>query len=172
VTWDEQEYMPFPIGHEDLEENSAGDLPSCRLSFSNVTREFSRYLWIGRGMVGNQVVIRLVNAGLLADPSAVIEWEWEVRGATVSETGVVLSLELPNFYSITTPTGIYARDRCNFRYRDPETCGYVGDLPFCDKTILGPMGCLVHGQDEAAAGRPIRHPRINRAFPGIPPVLS
>jgi hypothetical protein len=172
VIWDEQTFYPFPISHEDIESNSAGDLPSCRITLSNTTREFSRYLWLGRGMVGRTVIIRLVHEELLADPSAVIAWEWEVRAATVSDGGIVLSLELPDFYGEATPTNIYTRDRCHFRYRDPETCGYVGDLPYCDNTILGPMGCLVHGQDEALYGRPIRHPRINRAFPGIPPRIA
>ncbi|MCK9603575.1 MAG: hypothetical protein M0R66_04370 [Candidatus Omnitrophica bacterium] len=170
VTWAEQEFLPYPLIHEDLEANSAGELPTCRLKLSNVTREFSRYLWLGKGMIGQTVTIRLVHSALLEVAEAKIEWTWEVRAATVTSEGIVLSLELPNYFDVASPTGIYARDRCSFRYKDPETCGYVGDLTFCDKTIFGAAGCQAHGLDEAAAGRPIRHPRINRAFPGIPPV--
>lgn len=169
VTFDGDTYHPFPITHEAIESNSVGDLPKCQLTFSNVTREYTRYLVLGRGMVGQTVYIRLVHQDHLADPDAKVEWAWEVKGAAIAGDVVTLTLELPDFWDAAVPTHVFARDRCRWRYKDPETCGYVGDMPTCDKTLLGPLGCLEHGLDELAEGRPIRHPRLFGAFPGIPP---
>jgi len=171
VTWDEQTYYPYPITHEEQEANSAGDLPSCRLTFSNITREFARYLMLGQGMVGQTVDIRLVHLDHLDNPDASVRWVWEVKTAAVGADVITLTLELPDFFETAVPTSAYARDRCRWRFKSSETCGYIGENPTCDKTLAGPLGCLFHGEDERLNGRPIRHPRLFGAFPGIPPVV-
>ena len=55
---------------------------------------------------------------------------------------------------------------CPFVYMGPH-CGYAGDLPDCDKTIDGPMGCAFHGEDERKAGRIVMHPARYGGFPEV-----
>jgi len=160
-------FYPFPITHEPIRQDSGGDLPQTSLTFSNATREFIRYLETGEGLVGRAVQITLTHQATRAAGDG-ISWDFEIKGAIATNEVITLRLEYPEFYRTPMPQDLFTRDRCRFRFKDENTCGYRGTLIGCDKSLNGPDGCTARGADEAAAGNVVLHPARFGAFPALP----
>lgn len=45
-------------------------------------------------------------------------------------------------------------DQCSFRYKDPRTCGYGGNMPTCDLSFDGENGCRAHNNTRNYGGYP------------------
>jgi phage-related protein len=56
-----------------------------------------------------------------------------------------------------------ARDFCQWRFRDPNTCAYDGPAPSCDYTLQGPNGCSAKGRRNDGQWQTI----MFGAYPGI-----
>lgn len=162
-------YYPFPIFHGGIKEGSNGNLPSIDVSVANVSREISQALATHNGLVGQRVVIRLVNHAELLNSQAQIREDSIVRGVRVTQEIVTFTLAAGNLYERQLPARRITSGHCGFQYGG-AACGYsleTGNLATCSKLKDGDNGCTEHGDDEVANGLPRRHPERFGAFPGV-----
>lgn len=162
-------YYPFPMTRGPINVDSDGNLPSTTLALSNVTRELLGYLAPNPGLIGQNVSMLSVNAGLLGTGNELEDsFEWSIAGAQVTDQAIALDLVPPITLSdLEAPRQRFFRDACPFKYRDPLTCAYEGSIATCDRSLFGANGCMVHGNDEVANGRPRMHPYLYGGFPGL-----
>jgi len=165
VTVDGKTYRPFPVIHEAIAGDSAGNLPQLTLSLSNVSRELDYYIETGKGLSGNRVEMRVYNRAAAA-PSDLVAFTFEIAGVALSDTVVTARLQLPSFLRYQIPAELFVRGRCRWAYKG-EQCAYRGPIADCDKTLFGTNGCNVHGIDEESRGLPRLHPRRFGGFPGL-----
>jgi len=60
ITFAGNDYSPFPIGFEVMEESNSGDLPIVNLVVGNVSREISSYMENRNGLLDCPVIMRWV----------------------------------------------------------------------------------------------------------------
>lgn len=162
-------YSPFPIFHGGIKEGSNGNLPSIDVSVGNVSREISQALATYNGLIGQPVVIRLVQMAELLNAQAQIREDSLVRGVRVTQEVVTFTLAAGNLYERQLPARRINSGHCGVFYGG-AACGYdltTGSLTTCSKLKDGPNGCTEHGDDEVANGLTRRHPERFSAFPGV-----
>ena len=163
VTWNGEQYPPFPVSQGVLESNSQGDAPQFQVTFDNRRRDLARYVWITRGFVGLAIKLTVLNLRSTNNDDGLYA-EFEATGSHVTEAGITILCELPNFVNLPIPEAIFTVSLCGWDYMF-EDCGYIGSLPACRKDLVD---CEAHGADEAANGRPRHHPRRFGAFNHLP----
>lgn len=164
-------YSPFPIAHGGIEQTGEGSLPTIEVSVANVSREISQVLATYGGLVGQPVVVRLVQASELANAQAEIREDAEIRGVRVKNDFVTFTLSAGNMIERKLPPFRIIGTHCRSLYGGPA-CGYdltTGTLTTCAKTY---EACEAHGADELAEGNPILHPERFNAFPGVRGVVK
>lgn len=163
-------YSPFPISHSEISQSSKGDLQSFSVSVGNVTREISQVLATYNGLIGQPVVIRLVNASELLNAQAQIREDAKIRGVKVTSQYVTFTLSLYNLYDSKFPPFRVIGTHCRWNYGGIQ-CGYnlttPGALVSCSKLLTGNNGCEAHGEAELAAGVEVKHPKRFGAYPGV-----
>lgn len=161
VTFGGNEYSPFPIGFEQLEESTRGDLPYVNVVVSNVDRMVSGYLESHGGLLDKKVVMRFVHESNLTTSTATIESNFVIRETSVSQESVSFRLSVSPFFEVDLPHQLYYRHRCRWQFKGAGTCGWTsggtGSSETCDKTLDGPNGCAAHLNQARFGG-----------FPGIP----
>ncbi|WP_186296785.1 hypothetical protein [Cupriavidus campinensis] len=146
-------YMPVPF---DIElKSESGSQSSVNLSIRDTSRAVQARMQQYGGGVGFRVKMTVVNAGNLTQPPEVVE-NFEVVGADASDYTASFRLGAENVLSQTFPRRRQTKDFCQWRYKDLNTCGYIGGLETCDLTLQGPNGCAAHNNS-----------RNYGAFPGI-----
>lgn len=167
-------YSPFPIRHDTIERDAEGNLPTTRLTVSNVSREIVRTLELYEGLVGQRVRIILAHtltAGV--DGAPVAQEDFRIRDSSADAKAASFTLATRDLFEQTIPKTRMMRTHCRHQYRSAE-CGYSLDetnpnyLPTCDKSLDGPNGCRVHGASYTTAGETPIHPDRFGGFPGIP----
>jgi len=162
ITFASNVYSPFPIGFEQIEETSAGDLPYINVVVSNQDRMISAYLESHGGLLDRKVVMRIVHQSNLASSSATIESTLMIREVSITEEAANFRLSHHPFFEVDLPHQTYYRHRCRWAFASGE-CGWViatggtGSGTACDKTLEGSNGCEVHNNAARFGG-----------FPGIP----
>jgi lambda family phage minor tail protein L len=181
ITFNGNEYVPFPIGHAATTENTKGDLPSVSLTLSNIGREVSSVLETYEGLIGQSVRIMMVSLEDLDSSESVLKEDYEILSVSAKEDNISASLGTYNALRATFPAQRAIRDHCRHVYRSAE-CGYSlasGDAQYlssCDKSFDGVNGCVVHGISEkdsteaggAAGTDPELHPQRFGGYPGLP----
>lgn len=126
-------YQHYPITHEIVADNAAGEIENVRVSASNVSRLIQAYLeaydWRKK-----KVVIRLVWANQLVDPTATLTFTYYIDSYTTTqdtaEFNLVPKIDLLDY---NLPGRIYSRNYCVWKFKSTE-CGYTGDTTTCNKT--------------------------------------
>ncbi len=158
ITFGGNSYKPFPVGFEQLEESSSGDLPYLNVVAANVDRTISGYLESHGGLLDRKVVMRIVHQSNLAVTA--IESTLRIRQVSVTEEAVNFRLSHHPFFEIELPHQKYYRHRCRWAFKGTE-CGWQssqgGNASACDKSLNGGNGCNAHSNTERFGG-----------FPGIP----
>lgn len=166
-------YSPFPISHDTVNRDRAGDLPSTSIVVSNMSREVIGTLEAYDGLVGQTVRIYLTHSLLVGSSQYIAEEEFEVLSSSATAESVQLSLGSTNLFDSKIPKQRMMRFHCRHRYQSAE-CGYTlpstnaNYLSSCDKSLSGPNGCEVHGASYTAAGLTPIHPDRFGGYPGIP----
>jgi lambda family phage minor tail protein L len=126
-------YQAAPMRHEEIGENSAGEVDTIRISVSNVNRIMEARLWL-YDLRGKKVTIRLVWADRLNDPDAHLDFVYYIDTYTSNETTVEFTLA-PKFdlLDIELPLERYSRNYCRYRDFKGEECGYTGAETTCDR---------------------------------------
>lgn len=132
ITYDGVTYTKFPIKHDEIGENSQGEIDNFRVTVSNVNRIIQAYLE-GYDLRGKKVTITLVWANQLNDTDANIKFIYYIDNYTATQDTVefVLSSKY-DIIDLTLPNGIYNRNYCRWKFKSTE-CGYTGAQTTCDK---------------------------------------
>jgi len=161
------EYYPFPIAHSSITADSGGDLTGIEINVGNVSREISQALATYDGLVGQPVVIRLVNSQDLVNAQAQLRDDSVVKGVRVTNEVVTFTLSPYNLYERMFPPFRIVAQHCRRLYGGPK-CGYdlttPGALTSCGKTL---SACEAHGDAEVTAGLDRLHPKRFGAYPGV-----
>lgn len=166
-------YTPFPIGHNTIVRDQAGDLPSTSIVVSNITREIIATLEAHAGLVGQKVRIILTHTMLSGAGQMIGEETFEILSSTATAESATFTLGSTNLFDAKVPKARMARFHCRHQYLGAE-CGYSLDpsnanyLDACDKTLAGLNGCEAHGASYTAASLTPIHPDRFGGFPGIP----
>ena len=151
VTYNGRTYAAFPIAVSGLERNSLGDLPTPTVTVTNLSREIASYL----------------------EAQGVLD-------AALSLDAASFRLGVYQLFDAPFPSRRQMRGRCDHVYGGVE-CGYDltltnlisasapnFDIASCDYTLDGDNGCIKHGLNEVAHGRPKNHPKRFGGHIGIP----
>lgn len=125
-------YTKFPIKHEEIGENTQGEIDTIRVSVANVNRIFQAYLE-NYDLRGKKVIVTLVWANQLADTDAHIDFIYYIDNYSSNQNSVdfVLSSKY-DVIDLTLPNGVYNRNYCRWKYNSTE-CGHSGAPTTCDK---------------------------------------
>lgn len=174
-------YQPFPIGVEKITQDTEGNLPLLEVTLANIGREAA--VLLEQDYIVDRPFARLllVNTDNLSDPA--VPWgDHTVQDARVTLEGVVLSMGPYNLFETQLPSRRQNRNRCDYlpEYGGLE-CQYslalanlisvaqpLFDPTSCDGGLDTSNGCVAHGDNEVANGKPRKHPLRWGAHKGIP----
>ena len=132
IVYDGITYTKFPIRHEEIGENSQGEIDSIRVSVSNINRVIQAYLE-DYDLRGKKVTITLVWANQLADTDANLQFIFYIDSYTASQEIVEFTLSSKyDIIDLALPNGIYNRNYCRWKFKSTE-CAYAGAQVTCDK---------------------------------------
>lgn len=151
VTLNGQVYDPFPF---DISYSSSrGELPSITIKAQDHSQTLQAYMQQYEGCVGSVVKMRVFNAAETTNAPD-LEETFAVTSASASDYVVSWTLSINNPLMTRFPGRTQNRDRCSWRYKDPNTCGYIGSMPSCDLSLDGPNGCQAHSNQTRFGGWP------------------
>ena len=138
-------YTAFPFSIELPQESNKGQLPTIKLSVSNVMRVFQAQLEALNGAVGSTVTLYIVNAGLLEENYAELTMPFGVLNAECIDTLVTFSLGAPSPLRRRFPLDRYIASSCRWTFNSPDVraagkhlgaeCTYAGTATSCARTI-------------------------------------
>ena len=143
-------YTAYPFEVSAVQEDNAASLPRLTVSISNEAREVQALVEEYDGLIGQPVVLQLVNVSTLAAGAYRI-YEGEVITLTGDAESVAIEV---GSYSLSTqllPSQRALRDYCRHKYKGAR-CKYTGALPTCDKSLNGADGCEVHSNADRFGG--------------------
>ncbi len=148
IVFASKEYTAFPIDVTGIETSGAGGIPRPKLKASNIQGFISQFLLTQGSLVGARFIRRRVFARWLDDsnwpggnpygtpnPSAAYDDEIWYVNRVVTENPEAVELETISPFeldNVQLPNRQILATICSAKYRDPETCGYVGD-PLTDR---------------------------------------
>lgn len=136
VTFNSQVYTAFPFEIEAVQQKAKGEAPVVELRVSNVSRAIQAYVEQYNGLVGNQITLQLVNAGLLTENYAELTEYFCVLGCVCNVEWVTFSLGAPRVLRRRFPLYRYISDHCAYvQYFKGAECKYAGVLTTCNGTI-------------------------------------
>lgn len=167
VTFAGTPYKPFPIGRAEIIVDNTGDVQELLVTVCNVDLMMEGVSSI---IGGTRAILRIVNTNYLVNPEDCIKKEYKVKEVEPQDAVMLLHLRPDNPLEADFPTGKFTRGRCEWLSEyGGIMCQYdltrAGAIATCDGTYGGPNGCIVHGDDEVAAGKPRLHPNNFGAFP-------
>ncbi len=154
ITYDDGDgsvlYEASPVTHDEIGENTQGEIDAVRVSISNVSRNIQEYLET-YDFRGKKVRIRLVFRDRLAYPDEHLDFFFFIDSYTADQKVVVFTL-LPktDVLGASLPTRVYSRNYCQWRFKGTE-CAYAGAETECNKTK---QRCKVLGNYERFGGFP------------------
>lgn len=139
VTWQGEEYLPFPIEAADFEMTSAGQLPRPRLTGANIGGTLGAYLRSIQDGLGAKVTrkrtlgkyldaVNFPDGNPTADPNAAFPDETFYVARKVRENPIFIEMELAVAYDaagVKLPRRQVIAGTCQWAYRSAE-CGYAG----------------------------------------------
>lgn len=148
IVFQTRTYTAFPMNIELPKETSKGEIPSLKLSVSNVTRLLQVQFEIYSGGVGSPVRLYIVNAGLLAEDYAELTMDFEIISSSCTSQWAEISLGAGNPLRRRFPLHRYIAGHCNWQYKSAE-CGYVGTLTTCKRNL---EDCKAHNNGPRFGG--------------------
>lgn len=134
ITFDGVTYSKFPITHENIKENTRGEVDKIRVIVGNVSRLIQAYLE-DYDFTGKQIKIKTVWANQLGDTDAYIEEIYYIDSYTADQKNV--SFLLSSKFDITDlelPARKFSRNYCQWKFKSDQ-CGYSGAETECNKTL-------------------------------------
>lgn len=123
---------------------ASGESPQVSLGITDFTGALTARMQAYGGGVGFNVTMSIVDSGHLSAPPDIVEY-FQVTAASSQDYRIQFQLGGENEVAKTFPRRRQRKDFCGWRYKDPNTCRYVGAIPDCDLSLQGPNGCAAHG---------------------------
>lgn len=149
-------YSKFPVKVGELTQNSDGSITKASITVANVNRVISAYLENNNGLRNSRVKIitvydkHLDNGSSPSSTSSITD-EFIIDSYSANEQTVTFQLEPVVDFDIKIPHGRFVATSCRFRYKDPNTCAYVGILTTCKKDLAD---CRLHNNISRFGGAP------------------
>jgi len=163
-------WYSFSIGHNVVNRDTEGKIPSVSMTVQNVTLSMTAFLKSHNGLIGETVRIALVKKTDLPNGTPILDDKFEIQSSRVTEGAVTFTLGQYSLYRVGFPNRRINRVYCAHEYAG-AACGYdatrAGAIATCDKTRDGANGCQVHGDDEVTAGLSRAHPARMLIFEGV-----
>lgn len=149
IEWNGKTWIAFPFDLDDVKE-SRNEFPEISLRVINVTRYLQVYLEQYKGLVGSDVVIRVVHAGHLDMPQAELEENFTIISS--SSNSMWVTFKLGGNFPINSrfPQERYLKNFCPLVFKG-VSCGYNGASATCDKTL---SSCKAKGNSTRFGGFP------------------
>jgi phage-related protein len=159
VTINGQIYQPFPFSISFSE--TANEIPSISVVIQDQTQITQSYMQNYAGGVGFKIDLMVVSG---ADKDALdlepeLLEQFIVTDASAQEYAVTWRLGVQNPLKLIAPRRQQRKDVCSFSYRS-TSCGYVGALATCDRTLAGTNGCRAHSNATNFGGFPSMQARF------------
>ena len=126
---------------------------SLTLSVNDYSQSVQAQMQAYGGGVGFHVTFSIIDSSALDLPAEMVEY-FDVMSSSASEYACSFTLGVSNALTSAFPRRRQTRDFCQWRFKDPGTCGYTGAAPTCDLTLQGPNGCSVKGHTIHFGGFP------------------
>jgi len=150
ITFDGVTYSKFPITHEQVTENTTGEIDEVKIAIGNVSRLIQSYLE-SYDLRGKKVSIKTVWANDLADTSNYIEDIYYIDSYVADQNNVTFKLTSKyDVLNLELPTRKYSRNYCCWKFKSDE-CGYSGGETECNKTLTR---CRELGNQQRFGGFP------------------
>jgi len=142
VDFDGVHYDKFPITHDQITENTKGEIDTTKVQMSNVSRLIEYYLQ-NYDLRGKKVSIKMVYADMLDDPDAYIEFSNYIDSYVSNVKDVVFTLMSKyDILNLMLPSILWLRDYCQWEFACPAIralgrgaeCGYTGSQTECNRT--------------------------------------
>lgn len=138
ITWQGQEYLPYPVEADGFEFNGQGTLPRPTLKVANISGVITALVTSLDDLVGAKITRKRTFAKYLddqitADPTAEYPDDEYYIERKVSENVIFVEFELASvldLQGVQLPKRQFIRNVCTWVYRESE-CGYAGD-PIAD----------------------------------------
>ena len=125
-------YTKFPIKHDQIGENSQGEIDTFKVTVSNINRTIQAYIE-ANDLRGKKVTLTLVWANQLADADAHIDFVFYIDTYSANQDTVEFTLSSKyDIIDLDLPAGKYNRNYCRWKFLSPE-CGYTTPESSCDK---------------------------------------
>lgn len=173
VTYANQVYTRFPLKFSGASISSNGTIDKASITVANATRILMPLIEAHDGLSGFTVSVLTVYEKFLdnvytltldgtlvaednptKDATAHIRDEYVIDSYSATEQTIAFQLNAVVDFDIRVPRRRFTPYSCYWRYKDPETCGYAGELTECKKSL---EACDAHGNSFRFGG-----------FPGIP----
>lgn len=130
ITFNSQVYTAVPFQVEPTKQSGTGEIPTVSLRVSNVTRLMQGYLEATSGGVDSTVLIRVVNAALLAENYSELEMTFNILTTETDAYWVTFTLGMPNPLRKRFPLYRYIAEHCNWQFNtgsnNARECNYAG----------------------------------------------
>ncbi|MDQ6989192.1 MAG: hypothetical protein Q9M19_04855 [Mariprofundaceae bacterium] len=118
VVFDGQTYTAFAFRVEAIEQTAEGRISDTRLVFASPNGLFQDYIEQYNGLVGQNCLITIVNANLLNDPTARMDFQYVVFSSSFDSLTVTLDLATRlDETLIKVPIRRITRPRCMHTYK-------------------------------------------------------
>lgn len=133
VEFDGNTYTAFPLQIDSTRYSSKGEIPTVRLSVSNVTQILQSYLSDYEGLVGKTVLVTVVNSDNLGEDYSELEIEFSILDTESNPEWVIFTLGASNPLRKRFPLQRYMANQCNWadNFKGAE-CKYAGAETVCD----------------------------------------
>ena len=133
IAWNGHVWMAFPFDIDDVKESKT-EFPEINLKVANITRYLQPYLEDYKGLVGSDVIIRVIHSQHLDLPNAEVEEMFTITSTSSNSTYV--TFKLGSNFPINTrfPQNRYLKNFCPLVFKS-VSCGYTGSETSCEKTL-------------------------------------
>lgn len=119
IVFQTRTYTAFPFTIELPKEENKGQLPTIKLSVSNVMRVIQTQLEALNGAIGSTVTLYIVNAALLSEDYSELTMTFNVLTSECNDTTVTFSLGAPNPLRRRFPLYRYIALSCRWNFNSP-----------------------------------------------------
>lgn len=131
----------------------AGEIGGATVGINDFNRYIRQQEEAIGGSIGSTVNLKIINTSDLTQPPE-FDADYQVTGSTAKDWKITWQLGSENALSLPFPKGRQYKDRCRFKYKDANTCGYTGSMPSCSLSLDGPNGCAAHNNTINFGGFP------------------
>ena len=133
ITYNGNSYTPFPFEVGVNKHTSKGEVPTIQFRICNINRVMQAYLEEYDGLIGNAIVMRLVNDAYLTEDYSELTLSFDVLSCTSTFEWVTFDCGAPNPMRKRFPLHRYIGNHCRFTFKSLE-CGYEGSGTECNRT--------------------------------------